>query len=354
MAESMMSQSQRHEAFAVAAHIVSDALGNPTLQSAPTDMKEYLRHAERLHTYFREQTETSAIAIRHYAVLQFAQLLGKAAFVCYRQGIFETAFLYLKSAHDAFDANTSDDPSSAEGQKLLTEAARLAYVHGCISTEIGDFQSSLFQFQHAKQCYEKLEQMGSTSLDSKFYTNCIGSSANSLNGLCRDAEAETLYQQFLERGKPDNFTSAYEVNICRCYWSAGKFEKAADRLTKLIQLREGQYGSNDTEDYLMGHMLYCLGNIRISQSRADEAFGLHERALGCWKVTFGEEHHKTGDTYHKVAWHQSRLGDDHSARNNLKEALRVYSGLDRRFRKGEIARSNFKLASVYWDLGSRS
>lgn len=120
----------------------------------------------------------------------------------------------------------------------------------------------------------------------------------------------------------------------------------------------------------MGHMLYCLGNIRISQSRADEAFGLHERALGCWKVTFGEEHHKTGDTYHKVAWHQSRLGDDHSARfvapcstwsvilthrsNNLKEALRVYSGLDRRFRKGEIARSNFKLASVYWDLGSRS
>lgn len=267
MAESMMSQSQRHEAFAVAAHIVSDALGNPTLQSAPTDMKEYLRHAERLHTYFREQTETSAIAIRHYAVLQFAQLLGKAALsvhifclhhliandrnsVCYRQGIFETAFLYLKSAHDAFDANTSDDPSSAEGQKLLTEAARLAYVHGCISTEIGDFQSSLFQFQHAKQCYEKLEQMGSTSLDSKFYTNCIGSSANSLNGLCRDAEAETLYQQFLERGKPDNFTSAYEVNICRCYWSAGKFEKAADRLTKLIQLREGQYGSNDTEDYL--------------------------------------------------------------------------------------------------------
>jgi len=52
-----------------------------------------------------------------------------------------------------------------------------------------------------------------------------------------------------------------------------------------------------------GSALYVLGNVRISQNRLDDAFDLHKRALQCWIKTYGKEHHKTGDAYHKVGWH---------------------------------------------------
>lgn len=51
-----------------------------------------------------------------------------------------------------------------------------------------------------------------------------------------------------------------------------------------------------------GHAMYILGNIRIGQDRLVEAYQLHERALTCWKQTYGV-HHKTGDANYKLAWH---------------------------------------------------
>jgi len=61
-------------------------------------------------------------------------------------------------------------------------------------------------------------------------------------------------------------------------------------------------------------MLYVLGNVRISQNELDEAYSLHKRALITWRKTYGEEHHKTGDAWHKKAWHEARLGKLEEAR----------------------------------------
>lgn len=119
----------------------------------------------------------------------------------------------------------------------------------------------------------------------------------------------------------------------------------------------------------MGHMLYVLGNVRISQNQLEEAYSLHERALNNWLKTSGEEHHKTGDAWHKKGWHEARLRNfdvakyGHSSsvfvfpitdlsRADLLNALKVYeSGFDRKFRDGEVARSSFKLAEVLEELG---
>lgn len=57
----------------------------------------------------------------------------------------------------------------------------------------------------------------------------------------------------------------------------------------------------------VGHMKYVLGNVRIDQGRMDDAFTLHKSARDCWLVTFGKEHHKTGDAWHKVGWHLCRM-----------------------------------------------
>jgi hypothetical protein len=54
--------------------------------------------------------------------------------------------------------------------------------------------------------------------------------------------------------------------------------------------------------------MYILGNVRISQKRLDDAYDLHQRALYCWKGTYGDDHHKTGDAYHKFGWHLTRIG----------------------------------------------
>jgi len=57
----------------------------------------------------------------------------------------------------------------------------------------------------------------------------------------------------------------------------------------------------------IGHMKYVLGNVRIDHARLDEAFDLQQSALACWRKTLGEEHHKTGDAWHKMGWHFMRL-----------------------------------------------
>ena len=66
--------------------------------------------------------------------------------------------------------------------------------------------------------------------------------------------------------------------------------------------------------------MYVLGNVRISQGRLPDAFDLHKRALKNWCVTYGKDHHKTGDAFYKVAWHLLRTG-------KLNEALLVSATL---------------------------
>jgi TolA-binding protein len=76
----------------------------------------------------------------------------------------------------------------------------------------------------------------------------------------------------------------------------------------------------------MGHMLYVLGNVRISQKRLDEAYSLHKRTINCWLKTYGEEHHKTGDAWHKLGWHEARLRNFEEARYGQLDYTAHYPG----------------------------
>ncbi|KAF1955680.1 TPR-like protein [Byssothecium circinans] len=248
--------------------------------------------------------------------------------------------------------NPANAPTSTDSAANVIEAMRLHYTHACITTEIGDFKHSLHHFERAKSCHDQLTAQRHPGLTQMELRNYVGGIANSLNGLGRNNEAEGFYLESLKLGTPDDIDSPYEVNICRCRWAAGRFKEAGDRLCELIELREKTYGKNDTRNYIMGHMLYCLGNVRISQNRENEAYALHQRSLDCWLKTYGPEHHKTGDALHKRGWHEARLGNLDKARKYLERALGVYkSGSEQKFRCGEIARSNFKLAMVFKQLG---
>ena len=62
-------------------------------------------------------------------------------------------------------------------------------------------------------------------------------------------------------------------------------------------------------DSRTGSALYVLGNVRITQGRLEDVYDLHKKALACWTVTYGEDHHKTGDASHKFGWHLARRGE---------------------------------------------
>lgn len=57
-----------------------------------------------------------------------------------------------------------------------------------------------------------------------------------------------------------------------------------------------------------GHAFNVLGNVRILQGRVSEAFEHHQNTVDIWLQTYGDEHHKTGDGFHKLGWHFARLG----------------------------------------------
>lgn len=138
----------------------------------------------------------------------------------------------------------------AEDYEIFTfENIQLHYSYACIATEIGDFSLSHAQFELARTLLNDALRVG-YGPKPKLEVNILGGIANSLNGLGRNEEAEKYYLDCLKLGKPNNIRSAYEVNICRCRWAAGKFEPAKKRLEELISLREEKYHEDDEVDYL--------------------------------------------------------------------------------------------------------
>ncbi|KAL8833577.1 MAG: hypothetical protein Q9170_004192 [Blastenia crenularia] len=348
-----MTETSRQRAFDIAAGIISSNIGaETTVESAAFHFKEYFPHVQSLHDFFHQNIEKDGSS-NNSTPLDFIQLLRKGAAICYRKSLFNTGLSLIKTGQDILGEDPQMAPSSGHWSEKVMEAMRLHYSHACIGTEVGDFKLSLYHFQHAKSCHEKVTSQGCTGATQTELRNYVGGIANSLNGLGRHHDAEGYYLKSLELGKPNDIESPYEVNICRCRWAAGDFKDAEERLLELIELREKTYKQkDDTKNYIMGHMLYVLGNIYISQKRLDEANTLHKRALKCWIHTFGEEHHKTGDAWHKRGWHKARRQKFEKARKCFEKALGVYmSGSDQNFRRGEIARSNFQLARVLKELG---
>ncbi|EFR04153.1 SesB protein [Nannizzia gypsea CBS 118893] len=317
---------------------------------------EYFAHVESVRRFCDEHwrgEHLEALQVpTHYIIL-----LSYSSWLCYSTGFLEDGLAHIKSADrilETLKRNSENLGSSQDSHDVTVALLDICHNHACITTELGDFSLSLELFQKEQAIYIDAVANGFQSppgSGADWRISILGGIANSYQGLGNQIEAELYYKQCLELGEKNDIHSPYEVNICRSQWARGALVEASARLEELIALREAEYGPEDTEDFIIGHMKYVLGNVRIDQNRLDEAFELHKSALKCWRQT-QEQHHKTGDAWHKVGWHYARLGCWNEARVALQSALEVYtSGKDEIFRQGEVGRTSYKLSEVFLAQG---
>ncbi|KAM5452137.1 hypothetical protein MaudCBS49596_003491 [Microsporum audouinii] len=384
---SEMSPKSRQIAFDTVTRLLCIAL-NPW--SYPSDVSgrqtdrryflEYFAHIESVRHFCDEHwqhEDLDALQIpTHYIIL-----LSYSSWLCYSTGFLEDGLAHVKSADcilETLKRNSKTLGNIQNSHEVTVAILDICHNHACITTELGDFSLSLELFQKEQAIYLDAVANGFQSppgSGADWRISFLGGIANSYQGLGNQIEAELYYKQCLELGKKNDIHSPYEVNLCRSQWARGALAEASARLEELIALREAEYGLEDTEDFIIGHMKYVLGNVRIDQNRLDEAFELHKSALECWRQT-QEQHHKTGDAWHKVGCHYARIGCWNEARyepNNqtlksyffvsepmltfhtrvaLQSALEVYtSGKDEIFRQREIGRTSYKLSEVFLAQG---
>ncbi|RWA09517.1 hypothetical protein EKO27_g5578 [Xylaria grammica] len=288
-----------------------------------------------------------AVDIRNYPQDAGLRSAKSETRLCYRAGYFEIGLENVRTGVEILQQVERRVLSFVGGAdaREIGNLRELHYSRGCIETEMGDFQSALESFSEYKRQYDS-----SGVIDKRTAWKSLGGVANAHQGLGNHDEAITYYQQSFQF-QTTRVHSPYEVNICRSYWAQGRHGIASERLEELLRLRLEKLGpepgSGGYHDFIYGHMNYILGNVRISQGRIDEAFGSHQIALACWRKVMGENHHKTGDAWHKSGWHLCRQGKLEESRIHLKQALKVYgAGLHQGFRRAEISRTTYKLGLV--------
>lgn len=144
-----------------------------------------------------------------------------------------------------------------DGQGYFVDAAELAYetielkyVHACIATEFGDFETSHAKFASALECYKDTVNRGINQSPRPRLCTLYGGIGNSLNGLGRQEESEKAFRECLKLNPPNIEFSVYEVNICRCLWSQRKLDDASEGLERFLARRAAKYGPEDTVDYM--------------------------------------------------------------------------------------------------------
>ncbi|KAF3193139.1 hypothetical protein TWF225_010984 [Orbilia oligospora] len=316
------------------------------------EYKNFFPHTETIRRFFHDIKDVPSMKVP----ISFLEMLRKAAGLCYKRNFLNLGLTILRTAEDIIELYTKQSSLKIEGteEAILNEIIEIRYQHACISTETAEFEESLEHFELAKKSYAKFKELGYVKKNSTRYMTIVGGIANSLNGLHRNEEAEVCYLDCIELTPPGDW-QPYDINICRCLWDTGipeKLNEGADRLNTWIATRAAAFGPDDQKDYLSGHAKYILGNIRISQGKYDEAFELHMSTVKNFKAVLGDDHHKTGDAYHKAGWHFDRIGNYEEAKKYLKNALKVYQlGSDATYRSGEIARTTFKLSLVLAKMG---
>lgn len=123
---------------------------------------------------------------------------------------------------------------------------------------------------------------------------------------------------------------------------------------------------NDTTSHRTGLALNCLGNIQISHAQIlkheeaeamfDEVYTTHKQSLSIFTRTKGDIHHRTADSFYKLAFHRYRLHQYAEAEVFLRKALAIYEKGGVMYRN-EIARSDVQawvcVAGLWQDCGGQ-
>ncbi|KAK0702780.1 hypothetical protein B0H67DRAFT_687900 [Lasiosphaeris hirsuta] len=301
------------------------------------EYKDYFPHVQTIHQFYKTVLEKDGATLQ--IPVDFLTLLRKAEELSYKRSFFQPGLELLITGEGILA-----DPNAAiigDERDVRFEAVEMHYTHGCIATELPDFDMSLKHFERAKRYYDVITVSGFV-----------------LNGY----EGGAYLRKALALKPPSKAWSAYEVNLSRCMIALEKLDDAKARLEDFLRRRAAVFGVDDTEEFLAGHALYWLGNILIQQNQSDEAFRVHLRALQCFEHTYGRSHHKFGTANYKVAWHYYRSGQTNAADlkkasyvspvDHLNLALEVYrSGTDQFYRRADIARTLYKLSQALAALG---
>ena len=126
------------------------------------------------------------------------------------------------------------------------------YTHGCIQTELGDWQAAYDYFTAALNCRIAAVKKEYQGLPRELVIH--GGLGNASNGLGRHVEAERNYLKSLElfHQLADIPFEVYEVNICLCLLAQGphRIAEASKMAESFIQRREEAYGLDDTVDFV--------------------------------------------------------------------------------------------------------
>ncbi|KAJ8129609.1 hypothetical protein O1611_g4023 [Lasiodiplodia mahajangana] len=137
-------------------------------------------------------------------------------------------------------------------------------------------------------------------------------------------------------------TPLYHLGIT--HHCMGRLEEAAGYLEEAISAREENFGFNDRVSHRKGAMLYALANVRNSQGRFDNAYGLHHQAFLHCRQTNGECAYTTLKCAQKLAEHYERYGLDQEARPLLQNILSTFG--QQSDRRREVAQAAFLLSTI--------
>lgn len=138
-------------------------------------------------------------------------------------------------------------------------------------------------------------------------------------------------------------------NLGFVYWATGRHEEAEEVLKEILEIHEKTYGTDDTQTFRTGKILYALGNVHTSTGKPDAGYAYHKRCLRQYQATLDEGNHRIADTYHRLADHCIRIHDYDQARHYISRALEIFGS--RSYYNNEQARSTFKEAQVLNAMG---
>ncbi|KAJ4402238.1 hypothetical protein N0V85_005348 [Neurospora sp. IMI 360204] len=179
---------------------------------------------------------------------------------------------------------------------------------GIVLTELNEHDRSLF---HKKKWLNMLEERktddGQAIEDYElgYAFNEIGVAYGNANML---EEAVKAFQRSSEifKGLADYEPTMLgwpQPNLGFIYWMQGKLQDAESTLAEIKGIHATAWGDDDTVSFKTGKILYAIGNVLWAQERFDESFNYHLRCLKQYKTTVGANHHRVGDTYHRLAFY---------------------------------------------------
>jgi len=202
-------------------------------------------------------------------------------------------------------------PNVVTHKQLDSILAEIQHNRGCIATEINDPHDALNY--HKSFNAMMVREMGTSTSGNDMRLAISWNELGNAYMLNDDWwKGEECFQKSIDLMRQlDQFEkvsiSLPVVNLGLAYWLQGRHEEANDVLVEGLKNREDAFGAEDRVSFITGRFLHALGNIRASQKAMNDSLTYHHKALLHYRSTLGNNHHRTADTFVKVAEHHIRL-----------------------------------------------